>query len=143
MDSTQQLQSQATQQNNSSVQQPRNDLQPTGSNLQQGGSSTPQASEALTQDGLSAPQLRVGDSGTTVTNTTKTTVAPATQPMGADYSWLWLMIPVLIAIVLFWPQRRKAAVVQPEPTVPPASLATKPQTQPKKKSKKSKKRARR
>lgn len=94
---------QFAQSNASDFQQSRNDLQPTGSNPQQGGSSI-DATGSLSQDQLLGNQLRVGDSTTTVQNTTS--AIPSTASVSASSAWVWL-IPIIVFFLAIWAVRRQ------------------------------------
>jgi cobalamin biosynthesis Mg chelatase CobN len=94
---------QFAQSNASDFQQSRNDLQPTGNSPQQVGNSSG-ATSSLSQDQLLGNQLRVGDSTTTVQNTTSN--APGHPAGHMSSAWVWLL-PVLIFLVVIWIVRRQ------------------------------------
>lgn len=109
---------QTTQQNGTSLQQPRTDLQQTNSTPQSNQPSTPQSSPSITQDQLQTNSLRVGDTGHTIQNTTST---PSNLYYHHDYlnaAWLWLLVPLVLAALLFWPQKKAPNA---------ASISTKPE----------------
>jgi hypothetical protein len=89
------------------LQQPRNDLQPTGDDAASTQTGSPQTVPQVSQDQLRADELRVGDSAKTIQNTTST---PPNFFVRHDYwnaAWLWMIVPIILAILLFRP--RKAA----------------------------------
>jgi hypothetical protein len=88
---------QLAQANAPDLQQPRNDLQPTSDTTQQGTDTGP-APTGLSQDQLSDKQLRVGDSPTTVQNTT--TAGPYTSEPVSATMWVWLALLIVGAVVL-------------------------------------------
>ena len=93
--------------NASSLQEPRNDLQPTGDTGSSSQTGSPQTVPQVPQDQLRADQLRVGDSANTVQNTTSTTPGFFAGQDYFSFAWLWMIVPIVLAIVLFRP--RKAA----------------------------------
>jgi hypothetical protein len=107
---------QFAQSNASDFQQSRNDLQPTGSSPQQVGNSSG-ATSSLSQDQLLNNQLRVGDSTTTVQNTTSN--APSNPVSHVSTAWVWLL-PVAIFLLVIWIVRRQKSV--------PVSVAETPTT---------------
>ena len=137
-----------SQQNAAALQQPRDDLQPTNALQQQSGQApAPQQGAALSQNQLTVPGLRVGDSKTVITNSTAATT-PLTPTPPPDYlsaAWLWLIVPIILAAVLFWPQKKtvpavepssgadktpetKPIVVEPVATAPPTQAVKKPKS---------------
>lgn len=85
------------------LQQPRDDLQSAGTTQQE--TQPLQTPTAVSQDNLTVPQLRVGDTTTVVGNNTS---IPATRP-APDYwnaAWLWMIVPIALALILFWPQKK-------------------------------------
>lgn len=92
----------STNQNSSSPQSSRSDVQST---RQQQSTATPAQSSSVTQDQMLQDNLRVGNTGTTVKNTTST---PSHIVYGHNYlnaAWLWLLVPIILAVFLFKPQK--------------------------------------
>lgn len=106
LSTTSQADDQTTQQNASTLQEPRSDIQQGGdSSSQTGQGVAPQATLLAPQDQLKLDQLRVGDSNTLITNTTST---PTNLVASHDYlnaAWLWLIVPIVFTILLYWPRR--------------------------------------
>lgn len=100
------------------TQQTQADLQRQQSGVQQSGGSAqagveqPQSATSFSQDDLLSPVLRVEGSETTIQNTTS--INPSAQPAVPDYAnaaWLWLLVPVVLTIILFWPRKSKPGTV--------------------------------
>lgn len=147
--STTQSEQPITQDGQASIQQPRTDLQQGAGSTQAGDVSTPQSSLTLPQEELRYEELRVGSS--VIKNTTSTPPNPVAGPDYLNAAWLWLLVPLVLAFLLFRPQRASRTNQEmpgSEESTPPPMLAevlpdsekavTKP-TPKKKKTKKSKK----
>lgn len=146
--STTQSEQPITQDGQASIQQPRTDLQQGAGSTQAGDVSTPQSSLTLPQEELRYEELRVGSS--VIKNTTSTPPNPVAGPDYLNAAWLWLLVPLILAFLLFRPQRasRTQEIPVSEESTPPPILpevlpdsekaATKPAPK-KKKTKKSKK----
>lgn len=131
MNPTQNVQNQQT----NSLQQPRSDLQAGAPDI---------SSPNFTQDQLVAPQLRVGNSAVQPSGQSDQRTMPA--PGDHSFALAWLLIPIVIAVVLFWPSRKSKSVepeaieVIPEPPIPVIAQKSKKKTKSKStKRKKSKK----
>lgn len=99
MDTT--VQGSTLQPNQSNLQQPRSDLQQQPASASQG---------ALSQEQLTGSTLRVGES--VIVPRASTTSAPKAAPSAAphySYTLLLLIIPVILAAIMFWPQRAHPA----------------------------------
>jgi hypothetical protein len=110
---------QPNQPNASTLQEPRNDLQPTGNTGASSQTGSPQTVPQVPQDQLRTDQLRVGDSPNTIQNTTST---PPNFFIRHDYlnaAWLWMIVPVVLAILLFRP--RKASRVDEDASITTAT----------------------
>lgn len=102
-------------QDSSSPQTPRTDLQTT--NQQQTTADLEQAAK-VTQDQMQVNGLRVGS--TTVQNSTST---PSNTILGHDLlnpAWLWLLVPLVMAIILFKPQKKSTATATSGQAITPA-----------------------
>jgi hypothetical protein len=99
---------QIAQSNAADFQQSRNDLQPTGSSPQEGGG-TAETPGSLSQDQLTSTQLRVGDSATTVQNTTTSTPQTSSSDMASSWTWI-LPLLVILAVGLWLLLRRRPSM---------------------------------
>ena len=120
--------SQPSQNGGAALQQPRNDLQPTDQAAQQSSSASQfQQTPAVSQDQLQTEGLKVGN--TTIQNTTSTPrpySAPKVEQSQFSAAWLWLAVPIVLAVVLFWPSKKsssEASTPAPEKIKKPATAA--------------------
>lgn len=110
--------SQPSQNGSATLQQPRTDLQPTDQNAQQSSSASQfQQTPVVSQDQLRSEELKVGSS--TIQNTTSTSRPPVMTKVDHNYlnaAWLWLIVPIVLACVLFWPSKKAPeALLQAQP----------------------------
>lgn len=103
------------QQPSSAIQQPRSGLQDGDSSL---------STQNFTQDQLVAPELHVGNA----TVGQQSRVEPATQVSSHHgISPLWLLIPLVIALVVLWPRKQEPIIEIPEPEQPEVPITVKKQ----------------
>ncbi len=103
-------------QSSNSIQQPRSGIQAGDSSI---------STQTFTQDQLVAPELRVGN--TTVGQQSYVqAAAPPTSHHGVGL--LWLLIPLIVALLILWPRTQTPIVETPEPEVPgqPAPVKKQP-----------------
>lgn len=97
-----------TQQSQADLQQQQSGIQNSGGSAQ-AGLEQPQSGTAFSQDDFMTPVLRVEGSEATIQNTTS--IEPSAQPYIPDYvnaAWLWLLVPIVLTMILFWPRKHKS-----------------------------------